>query len=193
MLRPPSPLSPIPSPLPLLFLSSPQLYDLDRGEVVSVLSGHHKKGLYGVRFSKTQENLMGTVSSDHTVRATVVFVYTYLILVLFSFSSIQIVLPSTNIFMITIFVSFSSSAPISPPPRPPTNHTYQCCLWNVDSGEMVQKLSGHRDEVNGIAFHPTSEVREEDGDEGRDEGETQRQGQGESVEKARKESVERAQ
>ena len=39
---------------------------------------------------------------------------------------------------------------------------------------MVQKLSGHRDEVNGIAFHPTSEVREEDGDEGRDEGETQR-------------------
>ena len=115
---PPLPYS-LSSPSPLR-LSSPQLYDLDRGEVVSVLSGHHKKGLYGVRFSKTQENLMGTVSSDHTVRATVVFVYTYLILVLFSFSSIQIVLPGTlNIFMITIFVSFSSSAPIFPPHAPP--------------------------------------------------------------------------
>jgi WD40 repeat protein len=79
MLPPPPPSPPPPSPLslsslPLLSLSSPQLYDLDRGEVVSVLSGHHKKGLYGVRFSKTQENLMGTVSSDHTVRATFVVV-----------------------------------------------------------------------------------------------------------------------
>jgi len=31
-------------------------------------------------------------------------------------------------------------------------------LWNYNSGEMVKKLSGHQDEVNGIDFHSSQQV-----------------------------------
>jgi WD40 repeat protein len=31
-------------------------------------------------------------------------------------------------------------------------------LWNHREGRMIQKLTGHQDEVNGIIFHPTQQV-----------------------------------
>lgn len=32
------------------------------------------------------------------------------------------------------------------------------CVWNVENGNMVQRLGGHHGSVNEVAFHPERDI-----------------------------------
>ena len=109
--------------------------------VVGQLKGVHEKGLYGVAFSKTQDHIIGTCSSDHTC-------------------NIWNVLSGSCLCRLEDHedevngLSFHHSRNLIA-----TASDDRCIIvWDVAVGERLMHLVGHRNCVYDVCFSPTSSL-----------------------------------
>ena len=113
-----------------------KIYDIEKKKIVTTLEGQHAKGLYAVEFSKTDENIVGTVSSDTTCQIWDVHTGDHLVACKGHTDEVNGMAfhPHQN----SIVATASDDRTI--------------IIWDIEYHEPKQRLTGHRNSVYGLSF-----------------------------------------